>query len=239
MPVKEPGSSQSPLYTPTPISDKEPPSKRLCAVCMSSRTTNYQHAKHRNKCAERIAKEGHVPSKRTIEHYRYDAVPIQTSLDMVLLPVAKGAYQAKHNRSRQRDKKAWRLEELAAEGLSLISWDGKKSHPLVDKDGRVIALLMGQLQEDADCTLARAGYNVIMGGGSGKSFQQDEIHHHRGIYPVLNVGIMHGQGTIHPINVDNGEHSALANRLLASPDIQRLATFASGMIYHVAISIAP
>ncbi|KAG6888718.1 hypothetical protein C0992_007677 [Termitomyces sp. T32_za158] len=194
---------------------------------MLSLSTNRQHAKRRNKRAARIAWEGHVPSKRTTERYRHNAPPIHSSLNSTSLPVANSAYQAKIDRSRCGDKRAWTLEELAAQGLSLVCWDGEKSHPIMDKGGRIIAVLVGQPQEIAYCASARTAYDVIICEASTECFQRDQTHHCRGTFPVLNVGVFHGKGTLQPINLDGGDHTSLAGCLLADQDIQRLATFAS------------
>ncbi|KAG6898558.1 hypothetical protein C0993_006024 [Termitomyces sp. T159_Od127] len=193
-----------------------------------TQTTNRQHAKRCNKHVEQFAKEGHVPNKWTIEHYCYDALPIYTTLDTTALPVAQGAYQAKNARSVCGDKKVWTLEELAAQELSLVCWDGEKSHPLVDKDSRVIAVLVGQPQDNAYRASARVAYKVVMQRGSAESFQQDEMHHRRSSFPILNTGVIHSKGTIQPVTLDNGEHAALAHCLLPDKDIQQLATFVSG-----------
>lgn len=69
----------------------------------------------------------------------------------------------------------------------------------------------------------------MMHASSAEYFHDDETRHRRESHPVLNVGVIHSKGTIEPTNLSNKRHAALAGRLLANPDIQRLAIFASGM----------
>lgn len=59
------------------------------------------------------------------------------------------------------------------------------------------------------------------------TFSQAETDHRRGSYPALNVGVTHGMGTLRPTFLDNGSHTEMVDRLLADPQVQRLAGFAS------------
>ena len=90
----------------------------------------------------------------------------------------------------------------------------RTSHPIVDKDSRVIAVLVGQPQDNAYHASARAAYDVIVHGGSAELFQQDKVHHRCVTFPALTVGVTHGQGTIRPMNFNTGTHTALATHLL-------------------------
>ena len=57
-----------------------------------------------------------------------------------------------------------------------------------------------------------------------------ELHHRRGAFPAINVGISYGQGPKRPHNLDNGPHSELIQDLLRNEDIRRLAIYASGAL---------
>ena len=71
-------------------------------------------------------------------------------------------------------------------------------------------------------------FHRIYNEGRRERFSQSECNHPRGAFPAINVGMTHGKGTIQPVNLNNVNHSAMVQRLLADEDIQRMAGFASG-----------
>jgi hypothetical protein len=71
-------------------------------------------------------------------------------------------------------------------------------------------------------------FHAVMLEGSNASFSKAECDHLRGKFPALNVGVTHGKGTSQPINLNNGSHTEMLQKLLGSEDAQRLASFASG-----------
>lgn len=71
-------------------------------------------------------------------------------------------------------------------------------------------------------------FNAVKFEGSNTSFSRAECDHLRGKFPALNVGVTHGKGTSQPLNINNGSHTEMLERLLGGEDAQRLASFASG-----------
>lgn len=69
---------------------------------------------------------------------------------------------------------------------------------------------------------------TILRQGKLASFSEDELDHRRGKFPALNFGVMHGYGTMHPVNLSNGSHDTMIREFRANPNVQRMAKFASG-----------
>ncbi|KAG6808180.1 hypothetical protein H0H92_005147, partial [Tricholoma furcatifolium] len=63
-----------------------------------------------------------------------------------------------------------------------------------------------------------AGYELIRWDGN-----HAELNHKRGTFPAVNIGVTMGLGATYPTNLT---HSAMMDRLLGNPHIQRLTHFA-------------
>ena len=61
------------------------------------------------------------------------------------------------------------------------------------------------------------------------AFRKSHVEHPRGAFPAVNVGITHGQGTQRPVNLQTHELKGVVEELLADENVQRLATFGSGV----------
>ncbi|TFK63313.1 hypothetical protein BDN72DRAFT_776013 [Pluteus cervinus] len=99
------------------------------------------------------------------------------------------------------------------------------SRPIVDKNDRVVAVLVSKLQ-DPGYTASCKRVEALMGreGGAAKFTVQDTVHK-RGLFPAVNAGITHGQGGGSPVNLKS-DHAETLNRLLQDVDVQRLASAA-------------
>jgi hypothetical protein len=100
--------------------------------------------------------------------------------------------------------------------------------PIYDIHRRIIACLAGQPQDFSYAVAVKTVHQFITAQGEAAQFKQSELQHDRGHFPVINVGVTHGNGTTMPINLNNQGHSSTAKSLLGNPDIQRLASFADG-----------
>jgi hypothetical protein len=100
---------------------------------------------------------------------------------------------------------------------------------LIDKYGRIFAVLAGQPHSAAYAAAAHGAFIDIMKAGAGACFPADMRRHRRGLYAVINVGLSYGQGQRIPGWLDNKEYSNLADGLLASTNVKRLAGFADGL----------
>ena len=57
-------------------------------------------------------------------------------------------------------------------------------------------------------------------------FEPGEMFHRRGHFPAVNFGISQGNGKAEATTLNTGRHTDLINRILANPDLQRIASFA-------------
>lgn len=71
-------------------------------------------------------------------------------------------------------------------------------------------------------------YHLLEKLGQEASFSQQDLSHRRGEYPVINVGVTHGMGTLRPTYVDLEPNGQLVENLLADADLRRVASFGSG-----------
>ncbi|KDR76661.1 hypothetical protein GALMADRAFT_22471, partial [Galerina marginata CBS 339.88] len=95
----------------------------------------------------------------------------------------------------------------------------------VDKDNRIFTVLVGQPDDEGYSKSAAAVYELLKAEAGRAGLVAAE--HRRGRFPVMNVGVTHGNGTEEPVNRNNREHTDVADRLLADPNVKRLASFAS------------
>lgn len=61
-----------------------------------------------------------------------------------------------------------------------------------------------------------------------ETFSTKELVHKRGGFPVINAGIVGGQGSPEPHNLKNAGHEETIADILANKDIQRMAAHQSG-----------
>ncbi|KAF8208625.1 hypothetical protein K438DRAFT_1573939, partial [Mycena galopus ATCC 62051] len=99
--------------------------------------------------------------------------------------------------------------------------------PLVDSTGRIFAVLAGQPTKEGYPEAVARAYNFIKSQGYAAHFPASMCRHRRGLFAAINVGLSYGKGQTAPTWLDNKEHTALAQSLLANKDIARMANFAS------------
>jgi len=63
------------------------------------------------------------------------------------------------------------------------------------------------------------------------NFHPNLLRHRRGNFVALNIGVTHGKGTQHPVNLDHHEHEEMVARLLASEHVQRMASFGDSRLF--------
>ncbi|KAG6824927.1 hypothetical protein H0H92_005376 [Tricholoma furcatifolium] len=84
----------------------------------------------------------------------------------------------------------------------------------------------GALRSDTPTSAHYSAYDAMAEEGQRVNFLESELHHKRGNYPAVNVGVTMGLGATYPTNLSTGSHSQMMNRLLANRDIIRMANFA-------------
>jgi hypothetical protein len=102
----------------------------------------------------------------------------------------------------------------------------RETRPLVDCNRRVFGLLGGMpkaqdwddVQKDASLGIEVARPQLIV--------PQKYLHHRRGHFPALAVGISHGGGQSYPQVLSNGKHNTpILNELIQMPAFKRISGF--------------
>ncbi|KAJ7756543.1 hypothetical protein B0H14DRAFT_2404706 [Mycena olivaceomarginata] len=176
----------------------------------------YAHIKRHEK--RQLAKKqpgGQRPRPATLrEHIRAERA-IPTVLDATELPAAHGAYAARVEQDTWGSKKRRTLPELIGLGFRLLSWDGFTSTPIVDANGRIITVLVGQPSDPKYAKSVTRTFELLKKERINTCFKSTMAKHRRGGFVALNVGLSYCKGQSVPCRINNGEHTALLERLLA------------------------
>ncbi|KAG6826408.1 hypothetical protein H0H92_015915, partial [Tricholoma furcatifolium] len=161
---------------------------------------NYQvYAKWRRMKDAAAQKMRHQPlTSKTIQVQIAAASDIQTMVVQAAFPVAINSFIGLCGRPEEEKRIYKSLDEALASGLKLICWDGKTPWPILSKEGHVFAVLAGQLDIPSYRSAHHAAYEAMMEAAAWKDFKQTNIHHKRGKFPVINVGVTMGLGAIYP-----------------------------------------
>ncbi|KAF7367672.1 hypothetical protein MSAN_00830900 [Mycena sanguinolenta] len=235
--------------SPLPAPRKRRASPTFEEVCATGKPLKSCHRRRAAKRVKTIHEEGHRPRASVIDQQVRQADPLAVpSLNAEALPAAQGAYVAKiETKIEKRGSKTRRsLAELIGLGFQLIPWDGmcafypiqspsprtclprfSSARPLADGTGRIFASLAGQPQDDEWRAAVARAYQFIKAQGNASDFPTSMRHHQRGLFAAMNVGLMYGKGLRSPTWLDNKKFTPLAERLLAHPDVARMAHFAS------------
>ncbi|KAJ7057969.1 hypothetical protein C8F01DRAFT_991125, partial [Mycena amicta] len=100
--------------------------------------------------------------------------------------------------------------------------------PLVDKSGRVFAVLAGRPNDPAYEAAVAGAYNVIVQAATTARFPASMRRHRRGLFAAITVGISYGQGQVQPA-VLQCDYEDVAAQLQADENISRLASSASAL----------
>ncbi|KAJ3562743.1 hypothetical protein NP233_g9386 [Leucocoprinus birnbaumii] len=149
--------------------------------------------------------------------------PIETSLKMRSLPVAEGGYQGKPFKATTHLKQPYDLADLEANDFRYIAWDGKTPRPILDIDKRVCAVLASQPNDKEYEIKCSRAYEAMASAANSIVFDDKDVHHIRGDYPVLNVGLTSGQGSTHPTSTDLGKYKPIVEELLSNDFIKDIA----------------
>ncbi|KAJ7263200.1 hypothetical protein B0H12DRAFT_1269142 [Mycena haematopus] len=98
--------------------------------------------------------------------------------------------------------------------------------PLIDRNGRIIAVLAGQPHNKAYAAATQRAFRAISQAGADARFPPQMRSHRRGLFAAINVGISYGKGQRTPGWLRNKEYDGLADGLLANEDTGRMASFA-------------
>ncbi|KAJ7211128.1 hypothetical protein B0H12DRAFT_1033505, partial [Mycena haematopus] len=121
------------------------------------------------------------------------------------------------------------LPNLLGLGLHLVEWDGVTPRPLVDKMGRIVAVLAGQPDHAEYREAVKLAFQAICDAGHEARFPPSMRNHRRGLFAAMNVGLSYGKGQKVPSWLNNKAYQVIEDQLLANRHIKRLAGFADGM----------
>ncbi|KAF6743135.1 hypothetical protein DFP72DRAFT_828953, partial [Ephemerocybe angulata] len=95
------------------------------------------------------------------------------------------------------------------------------------KSKTILVVLVPQLDDPAYVSSVIRATETILREGEDAQFTPEELEHRRASESAaLNVGPYYGGGATEPGNIRNGRHTAMLERLVADPDITRMASFA-------------
>ncbi|KAF8194572.1 hypothetical protein BJ912DRAFT_847793 [Pholiota molesta] len=123
-------------------------------------------------------------------------------------------------------------ELLGPMEFKLLKWDGRTPHSLLDKAGRICAVLAGRPHDITWDDVARNASEHMtachVAGTATRAFSCDEDTHRRGQFFNLPVGVSYGGGQRLPGNlVLSTKKQAIADELLTDRNIVRIAGFQS------------
>lgn len=107
--------------------------------------------------------------------------------------------------------------------------------PFVDTDGRIFLVLAGRPTDPNDSYIkaCEEAYRLLETTGHEGSFSQKNLAHRRGDYPVINIGVTHGMGTMRPVYLDLKGNKEVVEGVLDSRAFQRIASYSSGGLFQV------
>ena len=179
---------------------------------------------------------GHRPTQKTIDCVIHEAKALYVDLNMPSIRHVRGAFTGPNQRfSSPFQRQAFQAEnvrprlaaDLLAEGYQYIRWTGEPI-TLLDAHYRLFACFTGCPDDPSYSDAANRAFDLVMELSSSVSTSGT---HRRGAFPVINFGLHHGQGLKAPQPIKlNQTAASVVNRLVSSPDVQRLAHFDSGKI---------
>ncbi|KAM6493338.1 hypothetical protein JOM56_011472 [Amanita muscaria] len=114
-------------------------------------------------------------------------------------------------------------------GLTIIPWDGRRPHLILDREGLVVGALAGRPWDMDWDGVHDAAYEALHSAASRLSYRQKEVTNRRGSFPTLAYGISFGGGQTEPGYLQQGSNhkEEELELLLKNKAIQRLCGFAS------------
>lgn len=112
---------------------------------------------------------------------------------------------------------------------SLLHTPHSTCRPFVGPDGRVFAVAAGRPCDASFDSDHDEVCNAMLAAGQATAFTSKQMHHKRGDFPAINVGVTHGRGTVEPkcLRIDPGQKE-MVEGLLGLASLKRMALFANG-----------
>ncbi|PPR04543.1 hypothetical protein CVT26_002510 [Gymnopilus dilepis] len=126
------------------------------------------------------------------------------------------------------------LDDLVGEGSKykflLQKWDGRTPMLVVDRDGRIIAILAGRPEDPTWNEVQREAAQLLEEARCACRVPKKSQHHRRGAFTTLRCGFSHGGGQTSPQNLLNSKTNArVIDRLNNSTPMRRIAGFGSSV----------
>ena len=122
------------------------------------------------------------------------------------------------------------LDKWLAEGYCLIDWDRQTTRPIIDRDGRIIALLSGRPNDDSYTVACKEAYKLLEEIGKDMEFPDSCMEHMRGKFPAVNIGITHGKGTEKPHIRGKNAMNMRLKRIIEHSGFARIAQYQNGKL---------
>ncbi|KAH9848498.1 hypothetical protein C2E23DRAFT_739360 [Lenzites betulinus] len=104
----------------------------------------------------------------------------------------------------------------------------REPRPLLDKHGRIFAVLAGSPYHDDWKNVVREAQGLYEDARRQFGTNDEDYKHRRGYYPAVGAGLSYGGGQQFPKNLKiTGVERDIANTLLRSTAVRRIANFAS------------
>lgn len=119
------------------------------------------------------------------------------------------------------------MGELLEQGFIYVKWEGKPVY-LVDCNNRLFAVVTGYPPQGS---FAEAGYRLFSVVMKLSEWLPLASPHRRGVFPVVNWGIHHGQGPRQPFAIKLRKAAQdVTAVLMQDVDFQRICTFQCGAL---------
>ncbi|KAF7296707.1 hypothetical protein HMN09_01079800 [Mycena chlorophos] len=204
--------------------DDQPPRKKQHVELAEGPTqaTKALSGSHRRRASKRrrdVAIHGHTARPETIAEHVHTADFQNTDFPTQLLPTATGAYVAKMEDADELggSKKERSVEEYLAQGFHLVETGGSEAKPLVDSNNRVFGVYVSPPDNPTYAASHKSAYQELVDASLAAKFPAAFKRHRAG----------GGQTTPSWLESD---YPAVAERLLASTNFNRLAGFASASL---------
>ncbi|KAJ2922079.1 hypothetical protein H1R20_g15014, partial [Candolleomyces eurysporus] len=178
----------------------------------------------RKKNDQAFAENGQVPRRADILNHVHNKSKVDVPIDLSKLPATSCGYRAQNMKQ---PAAMYGLEDLKAQGYTVIKFEQGTSKPLVDgKTGKIFGVIVHGIDDPTYVDACKRAFDFLEECRAVEVFYKNECDHRRGQFPAVNYGISYGQGSKKPYLL-NCKHQELMSQILGNEYIIRLATFAS------------
>ncbi|RXW16257.1 hypothetical protein EST38_g9598 [Candolleomyces aberdarensis] len=190
----------------------------------SSKRKRRRSTYRKKKSDQAFAKNGQVPRRADILKHVHLESKVDVAIELSNLPATTCGYRAQNMKQ---SAAMYDLEDLKAQGYTVIHFEPGTSKPLVDgKTGRIFGVIVHGVDDPTYVDTCKSAFEFLEDCRTVEVFYKNECDHRRGQFPAVNYGVSYGQGSKKPYLL-NCKHQELMTQMLSNDYIIRLATFAS------------